>query len=77
MNELLGWIKPVDRLPSADDTVLVCVSGEVGIGGYSAQFGWWLTGADFEDEPVDYWMPLPKAPNANVTGLAPAQEVEK
>ncbi|MGL4407993.1 MAG: DUF551 domain-containing protein [Zoogloea sp.] len=62
----MEWISTNDRVPTQSVNVLLCIDGVVGIGSYSPDFGWWVTGADFDDDAqVTHWMPLP-APPSNV-----------
>ncbi len=73
-----GWVSVKERLPKADAPVLVCEGGVVTtIARYGLErFGppvmrWQVVancgGYECEDDPCepDYWMPLPKPPNAS------------
>lgn len=60
----MEWISIKDKVPTQSGNVLLCMGGVVGIGGYSPGFGWWGTGADFDDDAhVTHWMPLPAPPS--------------
>lgn len=61
------WISVKDQVPVSNDDrlVLVYCGTEIGIGGYSTHYGWWVTGInDEEDAEVTHWLELPQPPKA-------------
>jgi hypothetical protein len=58
------WISVKDQVPGdSDKLVLVYCGTEVGIGGWSKDYGWWVTGInDDDDAEVTHWAVLPEAP---------------
>ena len=82
----MEWIPVAERLPSEDDgtVAVLCDDGSVLTAwatywhGASNKFAQWTHPFDVDDAQVTHWCPLPPLPfNADVTGLAPAQGVEK
>ena len=57
------WIPVTERLPDADQSVLICTASDVVEPGFLDDPDWrWINGSPV-DEPVDFWRDYPLPPD--------------